>query len=70
MTSGVKVISPKIGDPLIRYKSTLTKGKGSDKREAIDIISSNAPGRGIISLISDSENLQIQDRHSNPCHKP
>ena len=67
MTSGVKVISPKIGEPLIRYKSTLTKGKGSDKREAIDIISSNAPGRG---MISDSENLQIQDRHSNPCHKP
>ena len=51
MTSGVKVISPKIGDPLIRYKSTLTKGKGSDKREAIDIISSNALGRGIISDI-------------------
>lgn len=69
MTSGVKVISPKIGDPLIRYKSTLTKGKGSDKREAIDIISSNAADEELY-LISDSENLQIQDRHSNPCHKP
>ena len=55
MTSGVKVISPKIGDPLIRYKSTLTKGKGSDKREAIDIISSNALGRGIISDIGQRE---------------
>ncbi len=52
MTSWSKSHFSKDRDPLIRYKSTLTKGKVQINVKQLISMSSNALGRGIISDIT------------------